>query len=138
MQAVSEVYTYHTVGSGFVMGGPVGTVASIVALAAGAIVWLLLARSSLVHGGAMERSEPMSSGTPATRVEPTESELRSQYEALRADQLAFLRHDARRDLTSSALLFLVAAGLFVGHWRWVRGAEVRALAARAALSADTD
>ena len=81
---------------------------------------------------------PMSSGTPATRVEPTESELRSQYEALRADQLAFLRHDARRDLTSSALLFLVAAGLFVGHWRWVRGAEVRALAARAALSADTD
>jgi hypothetical protein len=57
MQAVSEVYTYSTARGGFGMGGPVGTVATIVALAAGAILWLLLARSSLVHGGAMERSE---------------------------------------------------------------------------------
>lgn len=166
-------------------------------------VWLLLARSSLVRGGQMERTErvpqlygysvclvaivvalvslativnksftlanPLRSvggefgwmGNPSltsfeayratygvsryvmmgsreggqapSTQEPTEVELRQRYEALRADQIGRTRFDAARDLTGSAILLLVSAGLFVSHWRWVRRAELRAMAARAAI-----
>jgi hypothetical protein len=158
-------------------------------------LWLLLARSSLVRGGSMERPErvpqlygytvclvaivvlltsvsnmvkqsfaiadPLTSednfswAEPALtsfeaykatrnvtfpgatndnreavqRPEPTEPELRTRYEALRADRVRTVRHQAQRALTSSGLLFLVAVALFWWHWRWVRGAEMRALAA---------
>lgn len=158
-------------------------------------LWLLLARSSLVRGGSMERPErvpqlygytvclvailvmltsasnmvkqsfavadPLASednfswAEPALtsfeaykatrnvtfpgatndnreavqRPEPTEPELRARYEALRADRVRSVRHQAQRALTSSGLLFLVAVALFWWHWRWVRGAEMRALAA---------
>lgn len=65
----------------------------------------------------------------AQRAEPSESELRTRYEALRADRERSVRHHAQRALTSSGLLFLVAAALFWWHWRWMRGSMLRSLAA---------
>ena len=164
-------------------------------------LWLLLARSSLVRGGDMERTEripqlygysicliaivvglvslgtivnksftlanPLRSGgeygwmgngsltsfeayraTYTTRMtipvpptggesvreaQPSDAELRQRYEALRTDQIGRARFDATREITGSAILLLVSAGLFVSHWRWVRRAELRAMAARAAI-----
>jgi hypothetical protein len=73
-------------------------------------------------------------GGEAKRPEPLSNEqLRARYDVLRADQISRARFDAMRELTGSAILLLVSAGLFVGHWRWVKGAEVRAVAARAAV-----
>jgi len=161
----------------------------------GAGLWLLLARSTLVRGGSMERPErvpqlygytvclvaivvmlasvsniveqsftiadPITSESAFSwnepsltsfeaykatrnvtfpgainnnqeagqRAEPSESELRTRYEALRADRVRTVSRQAQRALTSSGLLFLVAAVLFWWHWRWVRGSQVRALAA---------
>jgi hypothetical protein len=159
-------------------------------------LWLLLARSSLVRGGSMERpervpqlygytvclvaivvmlasvstiveqsfaiSDPLTStssfgwaGEPsltsfeaykatrdmtfpgmandnreaAQRAEPTESELRTRYEALRTDRMRSVRRRSQRELASSGILFLIAAALFSWHWRWVRGSKMLALAA---------
>jgi hypothetical protein len=65
----------------------------------------------------------------AQRPEPSEAELRTRYGALRADRVKTVRHRAQRALTSSGLLFLIAAALFWWHWRWVRGSMIRSLAA---------
>ena len=63
----------------------------------------------------------------------TDDQLRARYDALRADALARARFDAAQELTGSSLLLVVSVGLFVWHWRWVRGADMRALAARTAI-----
>lgn len=49
-----------------------------------------------------------------------EPELRRRYEGLRADRLARTRFNAQRDLTRSTIMLLVAAALFLVHWRWAR------------------
>jgi hypothetical protein len=64
------------------------------------------------------------SGRDSSAARPTEAELRTRYEALRADQLARSRLEARRDLTSSTILLLIAAALFWSHWRWLRRSVV--------------
>ena len=64
-------------------------------------------------------------GEQRPREVVSDDELRRRYEGLRADQAARARFGARRDLTRSALLFLVAAALFWIHWRWVRAPERR-------------
>jgi len=48
------------------------------------------------------------------------AELRTRYEALRADRIARVSFDATRKLVGAALLAVVALALFVGHWRWLR------------------
>lgn len=158
-----------------------------IAVGLGMVVWLILARSSLVNGGDMERSDRVpqlygytvcliaivvmlvnvssivnrsftlanplasssqfgwsgvayssfdaykatvmfSAGPPtagaATAPKPSDAELRTQFEALRADQIVRNRLDARRELTESILMFLLSAALFAWHWRWVRRERV--------------
>jgi hypothetical protein len=56
---------------------------------------------------------------PAT-PKPTDAELRTQFDALRADAITRNRLEARRELTESILMFVLAAALFAWHWRWVR------------------
>lgn len=51
---------------------------------------------------------------------PTEAELRRRYDALREDQIAQSRFDATRGIVASVLMLLIATGLFVWHWRWLR------------------
>jgi hypothetical protein len=156
-----------------------------VAVVLGVVAWVALARSSLVHGGDMERSDrvpqlygysvciiaivvmlvnvstivnraftltdplvgnpmygwggavltsfeaykatvdrmpgPMPATAAATSAPKlTDAELRAQYEALRADQTARGRFEARKDITQSVLMLLLSAALFAWHWRWVR------------------
>jgi len=62
---------------------------------------------------------------PPPREVVSDAELRRRYEALRADRIARARFAARRELTVSVLMFLVAAALFWVHWRWVRSPERR-------------
>lgn len=167
----------------------------VIPLLIGTGLWLLLARSSLVRGGSMERPErvpqlygytvclvaivvmltsvsnivkqsfaiadPITSENQfswaepsltsfeaykatrnvtfpgasndnreaAGRAELTDAELRTRYDALRADRERNVRHRSQRELASSVLLLVVAAALFWWHWRWMRGAQMRALAA---------
>ena len=66
-----------------------------------------------------------SGGERQPREVVPESELRRRYEALRADRIARAQFDARRALTRSVVMFIVAAALFWLHWRWVRSPERR-------------
>jgi hypothetical protein len=58
-------------------------------------------------------------GTPSV-APPSEADLRQRYEALRVDRIATKRFEASRSLVTSTLVLLVALGLFVAHWRWLR------------------
>jgi hypothetical protein len=49
-----------------------------------------------------------------------EAELRRRFEALRLDRTERNRYQAQRSLVTSGLLSLIAAGLFLLHWRWLR------------------
>jgi hypothetical protein len=62
------------------------------------------------------------------------AEQRARYEALRADHIARVAFESMRRLVRSGLLMLIAAALFVAHWRWLRALATRAdgAAARAA------
>jgi hypothetical protein len=51
---------------------------------------------------------------------PSEAELRRRYMALREDQIAQSRFDATRGIVASILMVLIATGLFIWHWRWLR------------------
>jgi hypothetical protein len=64
-------------------------------------------------------------GAEPAPAEPTEAELRAEYEALRSDRVSRVTFEARQDMTRSGVLLLVAIALFWWHWRWVRGGEVR-------------
>lgn len=58
---------------------------------------------------------------PDSAAPPSEAELRRRYDALRADQIAQSRFDATRGIVASLLMLLIASGLFIWHWRWLRG-----------------
>jgi hypothetical protein len=49
-----------------------------------------------------------------------EAELRRRYEALRADRIHRGRFEARRAIITSGLSFVIAAAVFLVHWRWLR------------------
>ena len=50
----------------------------------------------------------------------TDAALRQRYDALVADRIATTRYQTGKTLVTSGILLLVAIGLFVFHWRWVR------------------
>jgi hypothetical protein len=54
------------------------------------------------------------------RAPPTDAELRTRYQALRADRIERNRYGAQRALVSAGLLSAFAAALFLFHWRWLR------------------
>jgi hypothetical protein len=57
---------------------------------------------------------------PGVAPEPIpEDELRRRYEGMRADRIERTRVAAYRSLTRSAFTLLVAALLFLIHWRWL-------------------
>ena len=49
-----------------------------------------------------------------------EAELRRRYETYRADRIAGIEVEARQALVTKSLSLVLAAGLFVFHWRWLR------------------
>ena len=59
------------------------------------------------------------------RAATSPSELRAQYEALRADRIAHVTFSSTQRLVRNGLLVLLALALFVTHWRWLRGLAAR-------------
>ena len=49
-----------------------------------------------------------------------EAELRKRSETLRADRIATAEVKARQSIVKNAVSLLLAIGLFVFHWRWLR------------------
>ncbi|MGI8842518.1 MAG: hypothetical protein ACR2HZ_02385 [Gemmatimonadaceae bacterium] len=78
--------------------------------------------TSLTSFEAYEATKDMAPrGAPGDSVTPpSEDELGRRYEALKEDQIAQSRFDATRGIVASLLMLLIAAGLFVWHWRWLR------------------
>lgn len=58
--------------------------------------------------------QPSSADTLST------SEMQRRYEAMKADRLARVSFDSARQMVKHGLLILIAVGLFVVHWRWLR------------------
>jgi len=66
---------------------------------------------------------PAEAAAPA----PTDTaELRAAFEAAREDHIRSVQFQARRELATSGLLVVVAAGLFIIHWVWLRRLGARA------------
>lgn len=77
-----------------------------------------------------DRAREMRAGPNQPPPEPvSEAELQRRYEALRADRITQNRVAAKRSLVIGIITLLVAAALFVGHWRWLRGRSHVAAAA---------
>ena len=51
----------------------------------------------------------------------SEDDARRRYEARREERIATVRYETSRDLVRNVALLLISLGLFVGHWRWLRG-----------------
>ncbi|HEY8166910.1 MAG TPA: hypothetical protein VIF83_15275 [Gemmatimonadaceae bacterium] len=51
---------------------------------------------------------------------PTEAELRRMFDEEKADMTANVRFRSTRTLVTSSLMILIALGLFLMHWRWLR------------------
>ncbi len=68
-----------------------------------------------------DRSRQMISPNPMQKLDTIpEAELRRRFEALRADHVLRARFEARRTLVVQSLSLLIAAALFVFHWRWLK------------------
>ena len=52
-----------------------------------------------------------------------EAELRRRYETYRADRIAATEVEARQALVTKSVSLVLAVGLFVFHWRWLRKRE---------------
>ena len=70
--------------------------------------------------GAPMRVPRVDGAQPAPGDTLTTVEQRARYEALRADHVARVSFESMRRLVRSGLLMLIAAALFVAHWRWLR------------------
>ena len=77
-------------------------------------------RATRPNDGAPARGIRVEGATPAPGDPLATAEQRTRYEALRADHLARVSFDSMRRLVRSGLLMLIAAALFVAHWRWLR------------------
>lgn len=68
-----------------------------------------------------DRSREMMSPNRAEKLDTLpEPELRRRFEALRADRIVRARFEAQRILIIKSLSLLIAAALFVFHWRWLK------------------
>ena len=66
---------------------------------------------------------PMPIGAAGEQPQPdtlSTAELRERYEALRTERIERVKYGAMRTLVKNGFLVLLAAGLFVTHWLWVR------------------
>ncbi len=64
---------------------------------------------------------PVSAQSP----EPSDADLRKMFEAERADQIGNVHFRSMRSLVTSLLMMIIASGLFLMHWRWLRREELK-------------
>jgi len=62
----------------------------------------------------------------------SEATLRVRYDALRADRISQRSFQARKGLVTDIIILLIAIGLFVTHWRWLRRIPEPEVSGRAA------
>lgn len=55
--------------------------------------------------------------------QPADSVLRRIYEDERRTRISYVRYHGLRRVVGSTLLLLLAAGIFLWHWRWLRRSE---------------
>jgi hypothetical protein len=69
-----------------------------------------------------DRARRFSAPDPSeSKLDPVpEAELRRRYETYRTDRIAATEVEARQALVTKSVSLLLAAGLFVFHWRWLR------------------
>ncbi len=69
-----------------------------------------------------DRARRFGGGDPSAATMDTvpEADLKRRYEVYRADRIAATEVQARQNLVSKGLALLLATGLFVFHWRWLR------------------
>ena len=67
-----------------------------------------------------DRARQMSAGPGVAQEVVTEDELRRRYEAMRADRIERTRVEAIRSLIKATFTLIVAALLFLIHWRWLK------------------
>lgn len=98
------------------------------------VITILIATSSTI-GGLFDTVSPEMSRevvmnapmvrpmTPDQSGQPVipDSVQRARQDEERAERIAFVRYHGLRTVVTSGLILLLAAGLFVGHWRWLRG-----------------
>jgi hypothetical protein len=71
-----------------------------------------------------DRARQFSSPNPMqTKLDTIpEQELRKRFESLRADRIRQSRYEAQRDIIVAVFSLIIAAALFLFHWRWLRRA----------------
>lgn len=69
------------------------------------------------------RPTPESQAAP----QPADSVLRRIYEDERRTRISYVRYHGLRRLVGSTLLLLLAGGIFLWHWRWLRRSEAAAV-----------
>ena len=69
-----------------------------------------------------DRARRFNAPDPGTAKMDTlaEPELRKRYETYRTDRIATTEVQARQSLVKNTVSLLLAVGLFVFHWRWLR------------------
>ena len=51
---------------------------------------------------------------------PDETTLKAMYESARNEKIMKVRHDSNKSILLSSLMILIAAVLFVTHWKWMQ------------------
>ena len=77
------------------------------------------------HGN-LNPARDKASTTPDTL---SDAALQEQYSARVADRIATVRYQTAKTIGTQSFLVLLAIGLFLTHWRWVRRLSARAAAA---------
>jgi hypothetical protein len=69
-----------------------------------------------------DRARRFGAGDPGTAKLDTlpEAELQRRFTAYRTDRIAAIRVEARQSMISRIVSLLLALGLFVFHWRWLK------------------
>lgn len=100
-------------------------------------VYRIAARRDPAWGGAARSVTIATPGAPLVRpaAEPSpardtlsDADLRTMYDAERADAMSNTKFQATKSLIGSLLLLFIAATLFVVHWRWLKQRDVVAAA----------
>jgi hypothetical protein len=56
----------------------------------------------------------------STEPKKTDAQLRAEYEAVRADRISTAQSQSIRSIVTGSIMVLLAIGLFLFHWRWLR------------------
>jgi len=64
-------------------------------------------------------------GGSAQAPEVFDADLRRMFEAEQADQIGNVHFRSMRTLVTSFLMIIIASGLFLMHWRWLRREELK-------------